>query len=545
MRAKIGGSLTFLRLETPSLNPVLGARYGDGLACLQPRAFFFSNCSGIKDDLTVYGTTNPSGGGPYIPLLQLASNSSINTNKEFVPKAAHRLYRQAFCTEPGTYSAVRLRTPRGELILGQGLQASDVGGDDAESGALARIQIKDSLGRWTPNAALQTMWECVRPVAITVEFAAGQTLPEEFHIDMWNGAAAELGNWTSVMHVVNQTWPSKIQKYVIDPALAQTLPVNVTASRMFESGEASSGTPFEWSLANNVFESDKEGVEGFLYQATLVGGAPLPPWLVFDAQTALISAPDAVSFEGTDDRDRLEIEIKAIDGQGDSAVFTYYMLVTSTVPSQIRPLPDVVMDHLSYIHVDTKQSFQANVRDPTLTFSATGLPSWAKLDSNTGLLTGLPGIDGAGTVSTITVTATDIQGDTVSASFDVDVKLGCYEGFRYFKLMAFVSSTDSQLKNCIANFDSEAALRPFFSWIGADGIEHMVYEEPMSYSTQLGLVYDLGEECAVPASFKIGDCPNVPTLKVLLLLLLLLLLPSFPLPSRPTAAFKQGFSLRP
>lgn len=72
MKARVGNSLTFLTLEAPTLSPVLGARYGDGRSCLQPKAFSFLECNGIRD-LTISGTTNPNGGGPFVPLVQVAA----------------------------------------------------------------------------------------------------------------------------------------------------------------------------------------------------------------------------------------------------------------------------------------------------------------------------------------------------------------------------------------------------------------------------------------------------------------------------------------
>ena len=59
--------------------------------------------------------------------------------------------------------------------------------------------------------------------------------------------------------------------------------------------------------------------------------------------------------------------------------------------------------------------------DPPLTYSVSGLPSWASFDTGTRLLSGTP--DAAGT-STITYTVTDDDGDTDSTAFTLTIGTG-------------------------------------------------------------------------------------------------------------------------
>lgn len=435
---------------------------------------------------------------------------SVDTTRVFEPRVAPRLAQQAACPA-GTYSAARLRLPSGAVILGQGLQSTGDGDGEGSSG-LARIHIKDSAGRVIPTAALQSARECVQPVSIAVELAPVSQPPEEFFIEMWSGAAAKIGTWVPIKYVVNQAWPSLMQTYVVDQSLALALPNPVVSSIAFESGSAAAGSPFEWRIPEGTFSSGKAGSYGYIYQGTAAGDTPLPPWLLFDAPGQRIIAPEAVAFLGTDANDRLEVVIRAMDAEGDYASFSFYLLVTATQPTQIRPLPDVVIDHLDYLKVDISNSFQANLRNPALTYSAEGIPPWAKLDPITGLLKGLPGEEGAETLSEITATATDSLGDAMSASFEIEVHRGCYEGFRYFRVMGFVSSTDSRLASCISNWGD--SLETFLSWYGVDGTKHPVTVKATRYSAQLGSVFDLGLECAIPSAFKVGACAGVTSLKV-------------------------------
>src|SRR6185437_16181400 len=65
-----------------------------------------------------------------------------------------------------------------------------------------------------------------------------------------------------------------------------------------------------------------------------------------------------------------------------------------------------------------------NFTDPLgmgLTYTATGLPSWLSLNSNTGVISGTPPVPTPPASYTATVTATDVLGRTVSGSFTVTV----------------------------------------------------------------------------------------------------------------------------
>ncbi|NBC32171.1 MAG: tandem-95 repeat protein, partial [Alphaproteobacteria bacterium] len=81
--------------------------------------------------------------------------------------------------------------------------------------------------------------------------------------------------------------------------------------------------------------------------------------------------------------------------------------------------PSAVDEDEAFI-VDVSGSFtDADVGDD-LSFSATGLPAGLSIDTDTGVISGIPGDDAVGT-STITVTATDEGGLSVQDSFDLTV----------------------------------------------------------------------------------------------------------------------------
>ena len=517
MRIRFSGSDTFDLQDAPEADATLGSRYGgSGARCMMPSEFQLRNCTGLRD-LSISGTLDPAGIGPYIPLVQAVGFPEIDTTQVFVAGAAARLKRQPFCN-PGTYSAARLRLPSGAVVLGKGVegnqQSADSGGEPVLTTSLARIQIKDSQGRVLPTAALEAAQECVQPVSVTVELAEGSEPLEEFFIEMWSGAGAGEGQWLQVYHAANLSWPVHLQSFLLDPALAVGLPQPVVSNVIFETSQAQSGSPYQWQLPDNTFTTSKASSVGFFYQATTLGNSQLPPWLVLDPNTRTLVAEDAVSFVGTDETNRLEVEIRVFDPEGDSASMQFFLMVTPSPPTQIRDLPDITLNHLDYLNVDVASSFQVNVRTGVLTFSASPLPPWATFDEQTGLLTGLPGDAGADTSTTITVEAVDPLGETVSGSFTVTVLRGCYEGFQYLRVMAFVASTDSRLRACIEGWDVGVAGRSFLTWTGLDGAQNDVDVEPTKLPTSLGLIYDMGTSCVVPSSFNLGTCNNVQTLKV-------------------------------
>jgi hypothetical protein len=269
-------------------------------------------------------------------------------------------------------------------------------------------------------------------------------------------------------------------------------------------------------MPNAAFRSNRTGANAtFVLQAAGVDGGALPSWLTFHAAAKRLVAPEAVSFSGTDQRNALAVVISATDALGASASMLFNLTVQSAPPSIVRPLTDIAIDHQDYLSSRIGNAFQVNSRSASLTFVATRLPAWASLDPSSGLLTGLPGEAAIETSRDVTVTATEDSGESASATFTLSVLSGCYEGFRYLRIMAFVASADSRLRTCIAGWDDPGG-RPFLSYTSAvDGASVDVTAEPATFPGMLGSVMDLGPAgCASPTAFTVGACAAVPTLLI-------------------------------
>ena len=72
----------------------------------------------------------------------------------------------------------------------------------------------------------------------------------------------------------------------------------------------------------------------------------------------------------------------------------------------------------------TSYSFQPQATDPDgdpLTFSVTGLPSWASFSSSTGKISGTPGTNDVGTYTGISITASDGSNSATLGPFSITV----------------------------------------------------------------------------------------------------------------------------
>jgi hypothetical protein len=216
------------------------------------------------------------------------------------------------------------------------------------------------------------------------------------------------GNQTIVVTATDSAGLSTSETFTAVQARPPVLAVQ-TAAQTWAVGKAGSFT-----LAPNTF-SDPQGL-GLTYSATLAGGQPLPSWLSFNSKTA--------TFTGTPPANAtaLSVAITANDGYGVSTSDTFAL-------NLVRP---------PVLANQTAQQFWApgnavnfalpsgTFSDPQggkLTYAATlsngqALPSWLKVDANTGAITGTPPAN-SGNVGNIaiTVTATNAYGLSASETF--------------------------------------------------------------------------------------------------------------------------------
>jgi hypothetical protein len=156
--------------------------------------------------------------------------------------------------------------------------------------------------------------------------------------------------------------------------------------------------------------------------ATLSDGSALPGWLTFDAVTGVLSGTPTNDQVGS-----IEVRISASDGEySASSVFSLNVANTNDAPTLEAEMADQVADEGSPFSFALPAGMFADMdRGDVLTLTAsmadgTELPSWLSFDAANGTFSGTPGWTDAGTLS-ITVTATDAEGESVSDTFDLNV----------------------------------------------------------------------------------------------------------------------------
>ena len=141
----------------------------------------------------------------------------------------------------------------------------------------------------------------------------------------------------------------------------------------------------------------------------------LPPWATFDAATGALSG----SPQSSDVGEYTNITIRVSDGEFTVGLPDFSVVVTdaNTTPQISGIAPDTISPGNFYSFTPTA----TDAENDTLTFSITGLPSWASFRSSTGQVFGAPNSNDTGTYSGISITVTDGQASDSLAPFTVTV----------------------------------------------------------------------------------------------------------------------------
>ena len=149
---------------------------------------------------------------------------------------------------------------------------------------------------------------------------------------------------------------------------------------------------------------------------------PLPAWLSFNAQTGTFSG----TRNGLTADETLDIRVYAIE-QGTAEAFRVAQDFVLTVEAQ-NDAPvyssglaaQYVAQPNTPFDLDLAATVFTDPNGDTLTYSASGYPSWVTFDAGAVRFTGTPTAANLG-VSTITLTATDPDGASASRTFDLRV----------------------------------------------------------------------------------------------------------------------------
>ena len=148
------------------------------------------------------------------------------------------------------------------------------------------------------------------------------------------------------------------------------------------------------------------------------GVANKPSWANFDPATGRLSGTPGTGTAGT----YSNIVISVSDGKA-SATLTGFSITVSAQPVANRA-PTISGSPTATVTEGSAYSFQPSASDADgdpLTFSATGVPSWATFNTSTGKLSGTPAKGTAGTYSGIVITVSDGKLSASLPAFSITV----------------------------------------------------------------------------------------------------------------------------
>jgi hypothetical protein len=144
----------------------------------------------------------------------------------------------------------------------------------------------------------------------------------------------------------------------------------------------------------------------------------LPGWASFNASTGRISGAPQSNHAGT----YSNISITASDGQAIATLgpfaITVAVIVSNSPPQISGSVP-------TDVNVGENYSFTPTASDPdndTLSFTVSGLPSWASFSSSTGEISGAPQSGDVGTYSNISIAVSDGQASASLGPFTITVQ---------------------------------------------------------------------------------------------------------------------------
>jgi len=180
----------------------------------------------------------------------------------------------------------------------------------------------------------------------------------------------------------------------------------------------------EFSLDVSGYFSDKaNGVDissDLLFSAGLSDGSPLPSWLSIDSTTGVFSVEGA----GPDDSDVGDLNIVAtatdVDGLEVSDTFKLSIINVNDAPTVAMISDQIAVEDSFFTYTIPSRTF-TDVDEDKLSYTVNGtLPDGITFNALTRTFSGTPTNDAVGTHS-ITVTAEDPSGASVSTSFDLIV----------------------------------------------------------------------------------------------------------------------------
>lgn len=171
-----------------------------------------------------------------------------------------------------------------------------------------------------------------------------------------------------------------------------------------------SGTPDTTVVANNQY-SFRPGASDTAGDSLTFSIENLPSWATFNTTSGLLSGTPSPSNVG----DYQSITISVSNGKAIAQLpsFSIQVMPPPAAPPPPPPTnapPTITGTPAASVQAGSHYAFQPSAADAdsdNLTFSATGVPSWASLNPTTGLLSGTPSSNDVGTYANIVVSVSD------------------------------------------------------------------------------------------------------------------------------------------
>ena len=171
-----------------------------------------------------------------------------------------------------------------------------------------------------------------------------------------------------------------------------------------------------------------------------------PSWGIFNSGTGRLRGTPTANEVGT----YANIVISVTDGE-DSASLPAFSITVGEAPNQP---PTISGNPSTQVTEGNAYSFTPTASDPdgdNLTFSISGLPSWASFNNSTGQLSGTPGAGDVGTYNNIVISVSDGEDSAQLAAFSIVVSGAPSGGFTVM-WDAPTTNTDGSLLTDLAGY---------------------------------------------------------------------------------------------
>lgn len=235
-------------------------------------------------------------------------------------------------------------------------------------------------------------------------------------------ADADVGSLNIRVTAIDQSGARANSDFTLDVANVNDAPV-VTGFIPWR--VATQGNAFTFTVPANAFDdADLDNGDALHFDATLVGGAPLPAWLRFDSATGQFTGTPANGDVGV-----LGIRVAAIDNAGATAASGTWLFVidVNEAPTAAAPIADqAATQDAAWRFTVPAAAFDDIDAGDVLRYRATlvdgsALPSWLALNGATGEFRGTPADADVGTLA-IRVIAIDLAGATATSDFSLAVQ---------------------------------------------------------------------------------------------------------------------------